>query len=415
MPQTQKAKLSENLKVLIFGCFRYPFGAASSSLVRHLAKGLKEAGVPVTIVTLGPDLRQNGGCGVNLPFDAQEIPYRSCIGPQPTSFAAKVIAALKGLLRARNTVGNLARDDGFNTVIVYQPTATLYACLSAIPRLGEATIIAHRVEWYEPNVFPFGHADPRYFSDLTGRLWDHKRADGVIAISAFIQNQYANRLPVLKIPAIFDFEGAAAPANAVEAGRPTLVCVSTLKPNDGVDHIIEALRIVRRNGKLWRLAIIGACPDQKNVNNLLEACQNTPELRGAVDARGRLEGMDYLKGLASSTALVLMRKPDVRSEASFPTRLPEYLATGRPVIAANVPDIPSYLVDGEHAHVVPPCRPDLIAERLEAIVRDPTSSKELGERGRRRAAECFDYRGHGRHLAEFLKQVRGARQEPRRV
>jgi glycosyltransferase involved in cell wall biosynthesis len=101
--------------------------------------------------------------------------------------------------------------------------------------------------------------------------------------------------------------------------------------------------------------------------------------------------------------MILLRKPIQRSLAAFPTRIPEFLATGNPLITNDVMDIPLYLSDGNHAHVVPAGRPECIAERLIAINEDPTGSRRIGDSGRVRLDECFDYRPLTEKVAHFLK------------
>jgi glycosyltransferase involved in cell wall biosynthesis len=61
----------------------------------------------------------------------------------------------------------------------------------------------------------------------------------------------------------------------------------------------------------------------------------------------------------------------------------EYLAAGRPLVAARVGVVPEVLIDGEHAALVPGGDAPALAAALERLVGDPALAARLGEGGRR--------------------------------
>jgi len=58
--------------------------------------------------------------------------------------------------------------------------------------------------------------------------------------------------------------------------------------------------------------------------------------------------------LAISSILVLTRVKTARSDGGFPTKLGEYLASGKPVILTNVGEINEYIIDRVNAFLVEP-------------------------------------------------------------
>src|SRR5207249_9207691 len=59
----------------------------------------------------------------------------------------------------------------------------------------------------------------------------------------------------------------------------------------------------------------------------------------------------------------------------------EYLAAGRPLIAARVGVVPEVLTDGEHAALVPAGDAQAPAPALARLVGDPAAASRLGEGG----------------------------------
>ena len=78
----------------------------------------------------------------------------------------------------------------------------------------------------------------------------------------------------------------------------------------------------------------------------------------------------------------------------------EYLAAGRPLIAARVGVVPEVLTDGEHAALVPAGDAQALAEALERLVGDPATASRLGEGGRR----LVEARYSGARVAAALEE-----------
>jgi glycosyltransferase involved in cell wall biosynthesis len=70
----------------------------------------------------------------------------------------------------------------------------------------------------------------------------------------------------------------------------------------------------------------------------------------------------------------------------------EAMARGRAAVATEVGGNPEVVVPGETGMLVPPRRPELLAEALLALWRDPARSAAMGLAGRRRAERHFDVR-----------------------
>jgi glycosyltransferase involved in cell wall biosynthesis len=122
---------------------------------------------------------------------------------------------------------------------------------------------------------------------------------------------------------------------------------------------------------------------------------------GALELSGfaRAEAMPGL--LCGCAVLALPRAAGLFSTAGMPTKLGEYLSTGRPVVVTATGDIPLCLHDGTDAFVVEPGDAAGFARGLERALYDP-ASLDVGRAGRELARREFDPIVHMRRLLDAI-------------
>lgn len=118
--------------------------------------------------------------------------------------------------------------------------------------------------------------------------------------------------------------------------------------------------------------LVGDGPDRAALENLAA--------RTGLIGRVRFAGtrMDLGDVLAALDLLVI---PSLRFE-SVPKILLEGMATGRPIVASRVGDIPELLEDGRTGRLVPPGDPVALADTVLACLTDPSAAARLGAAGR---------------------------------
>lgn len=156
--------------------------------------------------------------------------------------------------------------------------------------------------------------------------------------------------------------------------------VGTLYPYKNAGLVIDALAHARDQlPSGFRLIVVGRDPDGRQIPSLaararVAGVEERISLLGKVDA-------DTLERLyRGATVLVLPSRAE-----GFGLPILEAMVRGIPVIAANRTALPE--VVGEAGVLVDPDRPEDLAARLVALVRDPTYREQLRKAGRERAAE----------------------------
>jgi glycosyltransferase involved in cell wall biosynthesis len=400
------------VRILIIGQFGYPFGSASANHMRLFAKGLRLAGAEVRVLSQSRLIRRECDRQPDGTLAYENTPYETSAGYEYTSRPSSLKRAARytqAIWTSIRRFQELIKGGEIDSVILYNHNFIASQPIVSLCRRYRVPVFPYVVEWFLPAAYRGGIVNPLYWNDLAQRIWTNKQCTGVLVISSFADRWYSKRgLRSLRVQVLFDFENIPNREQTSQSSGTrefNLTYAGYFKRTDGTLDMLDAVKIARRNGCPVRLTIVGSDGTTGTARRVYECSQVDDFLRGHITFLGRVLDEEYMTTLSEADALILIRSAGIMSEASFPMRLPEYLATGRPVITTAVPDVPDYLTDGVHAHVVPPGRPDLIAERLVRLWRDPVEGRLLGQAGRARARECFDYRLHTQRLFKFITET----------
>ncbi len=110
--------------------------------------------------------------------------------------------------------------------------------------------------------------------------------------------------------------------------------------------------------------------------------------------------------LAAADVLVVPRPESRSGRFGFPSKLPEYLALGRAVVASDVGDQARVVRHRENGLVVTPGSAAALVEALRSLA-DPDLRRRLGEAGRRSAVEELCWDRVGERLQAFLTGLVG--------
>lgn len=134
---------------------------------------------------------------------------------------------------------------------------------------------------------------------------------------------------------------------------------------DGVDDLIKSFgHFTALVNESCKLNLIGTA-SQKDLKKLEELVEELG-LSNSVVFKGKMANEDVLIELAKSSVLALTRPDNLQAQGGFPSKLGEYLLTGKPVLCTRVGDIDKHFSDEEliflNSH-----NPDYIASIIKDI------------------------------------------------
>ncbi len=95
---------------------------------------------------------------------------------------------------------------------------------------------------------------------------------------------------------------------------------------------------------------------------------------------------------------------------SFGIVLLEAMAVGKPIVASAISGYRGVLEDGEEGLLVEPENERALADAVVTLLRHPTLGREMGERGRRKAAR-YDWPIIAQQILDLYQQLISEKQE----
>lgn len=235
-----------------------------------------------------------------------------------------------------------------------------------------------------------------------GNRWLYRHTALVVAVTEAIRGQaVASGLiephRVVTLPGGADAEAyrpaAADPrvrrALGADGDQPLIGMVGGLRVMKGHQVVIEAAARLARSGIRPRIVFVGRGPKEA----ALRRASAEAGLQDRITFAGFATELPSVMA-ALDVALYVPLESEGMSRVVF-----EYLAAGRPLIAARVGVVPEVLVDGVHAVLVPAGDGAALADALAGLLDDPSRRARLGEAGRRLLVERLS----GARIAEALE------------
>jgi glycosyltransferase involved in cell wall biosynthesis len=163
--------------------------------------------------------------------------------------------------------------------------------------------------------------------------------------------------------------------------------VGTLHEVKGQAHLVEACRLLARQGVEISCRLVGDGPDRRQLERQIADAG----LGDRVSLVGGLTRRQVAAELATADVLVA---PSVRTKAGkregIPVALIEAMSSGLPVVASDLSGIPELVEHGVSGLLAPPGDAAALAAALRALHEDRELGPRLGTAARRRVLAEFD-------------------------
>lgn len=206
----------------------------------------------------------------------------------------------------------------------------------------------------------------------------------------------------LHLPMTVDFSRFKETPTYNEYKKPYIAFTGTMSNNkDGVDVLIKAFARIASDYPDYQLYLAGFWHYDVPMQDELIANYGLQE---RIHRIGVLSREQIPVFIGNATLLVLSRPDSRQAQGGFPTKLGEYLATGKPVCVTRVGEIPDYLEDNMSAFMAEPGDVDSFAEAMNRALCDNNNACRVGANGQKVAEKEFNALTQAHKLSVFFKE-----------
>jgi glycosyltransferase involved in cell wall biosynthesis len=194
----------------------------------------------------------------------------------------------------------------------------------------------------------------------------------------------------------------------IPEGERCFLYLGALGRERRIDFLLRVLARVRREVPDAKLYLVGHAACAEDEHFLVEEARRLQLLESVVfvGALPRAAALEYVQ---EADVCVSPLPPDPMLNCASPTKLVEYMAIGKPVIANHHPE-QQFLIGESGCGYCVPYEEEAFAEGIAALLRSPELARSLGERGRRYILEHRTYDRIADAVEDQLLRVAGPRE-----
>lgn len=240
------------------------------------------------------------------------------------------------------------------------------------------------------------------YSFLINYNFLNKISDKLIVFSDFLRKEYLDKnykdKDIIVQPNLTELNGWYIPQKI----QYTIGYAGTPSKKDGVIDLIYAVKILKEKGCLINVIIVG---DSNNKESLIPYFQKKCEeldIAQQITFKG-LVPQEKVKDYLNRCQILSVTRPDTKqTKAGFPTKLGEYMACKKIVLATKFGDIERYFTDRINIILAEPGNPVSIAENILWILNNTEKSTIIAQNGFEKANELLNYNTGVKKIMNFL-------------
>jgi glycosyltransferase involved in cell wall biosynthesis len=296
-------------------------------------------------------------------------------------------------------IRNLVVESQIDIVHAHGFKADIYAYLAL--RNTRVSLVSTCHTWYDndPVVTLYGKLD----------RWILRKYAAIVAVSDEVKDRLIkadvapDKVRIIKNGIDVQRFGEAAPSlrqgNGLTAA-PLVGLVGRLSREKGIEVFLQAASRVVEDIPDAQFVVVGEGPEYESLNSLIDQLK----LRKNADLLGRRDDMPSV-----------YRSFDIMVSSSHQEGLPmvvlEGMASGLPVVATSVGDVPHVIEQDVSGVLVAPGDSNSLAANVISLLRNPAERRRMGDAARRRIEEEFSTE---RMTSNYLDIYRGLYNAPER-
>ena len=393
-------------KIIYTGTFRFPNGDAAAPRVLNNAKLLRELGYKVIFVSWGGNPRKEDK-DENGFYHYEGFEY---INTYELDIKNNIFARIKnyifrGKQALKYIVSNLVNKNIY-AIAIYNTPIYFTLKIKQLCKKLKINLISDITEWYAPNELHGGLLAPPYWLNEINMRLVQKTIKNKILISSFLYQYYKSSNNII-LPPLIDSNGKK--WDKTEALVPSfdgirLIYAGNPAKKDLLEVIFQSVLKSIEDGLKIQFIIVGVSKDQISHYSNFQKILSFPE---NLIICGKVPQEIVPAYYHSADFSVILRKPNRKNSAGFPTKLVESMMAGCPVITNNTSDISDYIKDGYNGYLIS----NASAKELQKLLIHVSklSRRELDQmkiRAKETAKEKFDYSNYIEKMAVFITKIK---------
>lgn len=389
--------------IVAFLVFDFPGVDAHSRRIEMFARGLSERGHEVTIIVpiqLRAGVRQKTVDGIHVVW---------CYSPE--SWPIPTRKQLLGRWQTFKWLHSVLRQNAFDWILAYNVSMSGVPIALLTKRFGKRFGTIRGEEVYHTG-------NPSLYIRLNlalFRLADFllpKLSSLNIVDTPYLEQRakrYAPKIPTIRIPALINRDKFRPDPREAKAFRESwnlgdsivIGHTGTYAVTHGNATLMRAGQMLMERGFDVKLLLPGRTLDTFDCDDI-PALTRELGLEGRVITPGYLGTKDLIAALTACDILAIPRLHHIANIASSPTKLPEYLSIGKPVVVTNIGDMPLNIRNGENGLVVEPNNAAELADALQKLIEDEQLRQRFAQAALETVDQLFDYRKAAERLEDAL-------------
>jgi glycosyltransferase involved in cell wall biosynthesis len=226
--------------------------------------------------------------------------------------------------------------------------------------------------------------------------------DGKICLSDFLVKESLlyglSKNKILKIPHFIDTDFFIKDSVKSNSNNFTIGFCGAIYSLNGIYILIEAFKLAVKKNPNFRLLLIGTT-HLREKDFFDEAIQ---EIKDHIIFPGMVSAKHVPDYLNKCDVLVNPREKSVLADSGFPTKIGEYLSTGKPVVTSQTGDLSDYFQDKEDIFFFESGDSKGLSDLLLFIYNNEKLAKRVAKNGLLSARKHLNYVESSKSLKNFL-------------
>jgi glycosyltransferase involved in cell wall biosynthesis len=390
------------MSFIIFGdLFTFPDGQAATNRVYTYGKGFKENGINVHVIVFSSTYNEvhNGttidGISYYHPFEQKK---------RSNSFFVRSIQKVRKHIRTYQLLKKINEKDRIIAINSWTNLFSTHFFAWLLSKFLRTKLVT------ECSEHPYKDYQGGISTRIKGRAKfyvESRLCAGILCISHFLVDFHSTRginpKKLFYIPSTVDSSRFIQTGTRPIAKKYIGYFGSLTFKRDNVDLLINAFaRFSELHPDVYLVLGGFSTPDvKKQITDMISELG----IQERVVITEYLTREEILQYIVHADVLVVVRSNDLEASASYPSKLSEFLATGRPVVTVNVGEIGDFITDKVNGFLIEPGDVNALTNSLDFIFNNYELAEQVGLKGKELTSEFFDYKFQAGRMIDYIHSL----------